>query len=175
LQKASLRPRKAGKDLWLNVRLVGNAITIGTLTVDSYIAADIAELLRRTLLAQGFSFTYETVMSHPGKVEFMDLARRTGYRVYLYYVATEDPEINISRVNVRVSESGHGVPPDTVRSRYFKSLGLLKQAIKQTNRAYLFDNSGQTNNLIAEVTEGKTVYLIDQANVPTWFLEYVKG
>jgi hypothetical protein len=37
------------------------------------------------------------------KGEFFCQAREQGFRTYLYYVATEDPEINVSRVAYRVS------------------------------------------------------------------------
>jgi len=41
-------------------------------------------------------------MSSPDKVNFLHRAKDAGFRVYLYYVATENPEINISRVAHRV-------------------------------------------------------------------------
>lgn len=71
--------------------------------VDSYLAADLAEFIRQQLLANDISFTYETVMSHESKLVFIQQAKEKNYRVYVYFVATEDPEINISRVNVRVA------------------------------------------------------------------------
>ncbi len=87
--------------------------------MDSYLAADLAEFIRQRILTEGLSFTYETVMSHPGKIHFFQKALSKGYRVYLYYIATVDPDINISRVNLRVAQDGHAVLPDVVRSRYF--------------------------------------------------------
>ena len=55
------------------------------------------------------TFTFETVMSHPGKVALLQQAQQAGYRTYLYYVATDDPEINVSRVANRVALKGHDV------------------------------------------------------------------
>jgi predicted ABC-type ATPase len=37
---------------------------------------------------------------------------------------------------------GHPVPEDRIVKRYYRSLDLLMEAIKHTNRAYVFDNSG---------------------------------
>ena len=37
-------------------------------------------------------------MSHPSKVALLENAQRAGYRTYLYYIATDDPAINVSRV-----------------------------------------------------------------------------
>jgi predicted ABC-type ATPase len=159
-------------DLWEKVSVENNKFKVNSI-IDSYLAADVAEFIRRQLLQAGISFTYETVMSHEGKVQFMKSAMQMGYRVYLYYIATEDPEINVSRVNVRVAQLGHAVTPDTIRSRYYKSLDLLKNAVKQTNRAYIFDNSGQKAELIAEITDGVDVRLNDAVEIPNWVVTYL--
>jgi predicted ABC-type ATPase len=126
-------------DLWGKLSVDQNDLKIDT-KVDSYLAADIAEFIRQQLLVAGISFTYETVMSHPGKIDFFQQALIKNYRVYLYYIATEDPDININRGNVRVAQNGHPVSPDVIRNRYYKSLQNLKNAVKQTNRAYIFDS-----------------------------------
>lgn len=118
--------------------------------VDSYFAAFLAMYIRERLLEAGISFSLETVMSHPGKVDFMARARQSGYRVYLYYVSTQSPEINIGRVRTRVQEGGHDVPENKVRERYVRSLQNLYEAVKQSDRAYFFDNSGMHFELLAE-------------------------
>ena len=159
-------------NLWQNLSVKQNVLHITT-TIDSYLAADLAEFIRQQLLANDISFTYETVMSHEGKIDFLQKARDCGYRVYLYFVATEDPEINISRVNVRVAQHGHFVPANTIRDRYYKTLSHLKNAVKKTNRAYLWDNSGTASLLIAEITEGADVNIIDVDRVPNWFVKYL--
>ena len=48
---------------------------------------------------------------------------------YLYYIATSDPYINISRVKNRVILKGHDVPEDKITNRYYRSLGFLKEAV----------------------------------------------
>ena len=159
-------------NLWSKLTVKENILHVNT-TIDSYLAADIAEFIRQNLLTNGISFTYETVMSHEGKIAFLQQARNHNYKVYLYFIATEDPEINVSRVNVRVAQRGHLVAPEVIKSRYYKSLLQLKSAVKQTNRAYIFDNSGTTGLLIAEITEGVDVKIIDTDKVPNWFIKYL--
>lgn len=66
-------------------------------TFDSYLASATVDFLRQRLLASGACFTFETVMSHPGKVQLLADAKAMGYRTYLYYIATDDPEINVAR------------------------------------------------------------------------------
>lgn len=140
--------------------------------INSYLASVAVDFIRQRLLAQRSSFTFETVMSHAGKVELLAQAQSLGYRTYLYFVATDDPSINISRVRNRVKLGGHAVPEDRIVQRYHRSLGLLMEAIRHTNRAYIFDNSGDNadrrHTWLAEITDGKTLELkTDQ--IPAWF------
>ena len=158
--------------LWSKLSVVNNTLHVNA-TIDSYLAADIAAFIRQQLLANGLSFTYETVMSHEGKIDFLQHARDNGYRVYLYFIATEDAEINVSRVNVRVAQHGHYVPPEVIANRYYKSLQQLKKAVKKTDRAYIWDNSGKASLLIAEITAGTDVKIIDTDKVPNWFVKYL--
>lgn len=159
-------------DLWKGLSVRENVLHTDC-KIDSYLAADLADFIRQALLAEGVSLTFETVMSHKSKIEFLQQAKDAGYRIYLYYIATEDPEINISRVNVRVAQHGHAVDPEVVRNRYYKSLGQLKTAIKITNRTYLWDNSGTAAILFAEITEGEDVQIIDKEKVPGWFISHI--
>lgn len=136
---------------------------------NAYIASVTADFVRRKLIEAKVSFSFETVMSHEDKVELLRIARQNGYRTYLYYVATEDPVINISRVENRVSDGGHDVPKDKIVSRYWRSLDLLLEAIRLSNRAYIFDNSGRRGEelLVAEVTDGELELKTDR--MPAWF------
>lgn len=112
-----------------------------------YLTACVADELRERLLAGRESFAFETVLSDPSKVDFMRRARAAGYRVYLYFVATDDAEINVARVRARVLSGGHDVPEDKVRARYGRCLEILSRAVEACNRAYLFDNSGDEPEL----------------------------
>lgn len=164
--------RRNEPDLWQKIKVTNNTLTTTTF-VDSYLAADLASYIRQILLSNGQSFTYETVMSHKSKIEFLTLARDEGYKVYLYFIATDDPDINVNRVSVRVAQDGHPVKEETVRSRYYKSLENLKDAVKQTNRAYIFDNSGSASLLLAEITNGLNVKVMDTEKIPDWFIKYL--
>ena len=79
--------------------------------------------------------------------------RQRNYRVYLYFVATDDPEINLDRVRRRVMQGGHPVPADKVRKRYRESIDLMTEACGVAHRAYIFDNSGSKHKLLAEMEE----------------------
>ena len=137
---------------------------------DSYLASVLADAIRRELLAEGKTFTFETVMSSRDKIDFMREARRQGYRVYLYFVATKDPAINVDRVKIRVKQGGHPVPVDKIRERYIRSIGLLSEAAEAANRAYVFDNSGDKHKLLVQVVDGDSME-IEAGAMPKWFTE----
>jgi hypothetical protein len=162
--------KRSEPDLFHKLSVENNVLTIST-AVDSYLAADLAEFVRQCLVAQEISFTYETVLSFPDKIKFLEETRKKGYKVYLYFIATEDPDININRVNVRVAQNGHFVAPEIIRNRYYRSLNNLKNAVKQTNRAYIFDNTGTSANLVAEITDGIYVYINSAIKTPSWVID----
>lgn len=154
-----------------NLKFVENRLDFSSVEINSYFASVTADFIRRQLLLFGHSFSFETVMSSPDKIEFLKKARQQNYRTYLYYIATDEPEINISRVNRRVKTGGHDVPKHKIISRYYRSLDLLTEAVKYSNRAYIFDNSGKKSFLIAEITNAETLE-IKTDSLPLWFKNY---
>ena len=139
-----------------------------------YLAATLADFARVELLKAKRSFTFETVMSHKSKIEFLHEAQLAGYRTYLYFVGTDDVEINLARIQNRVAEGGHSVQEAKVRKRYRESMDLLFDAIQFSNRAFIFDNSEENGDaiVIAEFADGTLNYI--QEEVPEWFgVEYL--
>jgi predicted ABC-type ATPase len=133
-----------------------------------YLAAILCDFMRRQWVQGGQTFTFETVMSGPDKVELLREALGRGYRTYLYYICTDSVVINRERVANRVLQGGHDVPEEKIDSRYHRSLKLLPEAIQQSNRSYLFDNSGKSHRLIAEYEDGKLISVSEE--LPGWFV-----
>ncbi|MES2386730.1 MAG: zeta toxin family protein [Bacteroidota bacterium] len=159
----------------VDLELKENVLLIGDDT-NSYEAALAGEFIKDRLLAAGEPFTFETVMSHPSKLEFMERAIAAGYKVYLYFVATESVEINISRVAQRVRKKGHAVDEGHIRSRYTNTLQLLSKTAPLTYRTYLFDNSVDNKPLepVAEVFNGEQKEFIQYYDtIPNWVSTYV--
>lgn len=141
---------------------------------DSYAAAAVADFLREQLLKQRRSFAVETVMSHPGKVEFLRNALRAGYHTYLYFVATQDPFLNVHRVRSRVDRGGHDVPAEKIVERYARTIALLPDAVRYSTRAFFFDNSGNAPIWLAERDPYGMVHLkVDEPQLPEWFRQTV--
>lgn len=148
--------------------LVDRRVVFSQMGVNSYWASVLADFIRHKLLASKVSFTFETVMSSPDKVAFLQKAQQAGYRTYLYFVATEDADINVARVKYRVQFGGHPVAEEKIRSRYVRSLELLPQAVTYADRAYIFDNSGAEKVWVAEVTDGLEIEMKTD-EMPAWF------
>ena len=156
----------------IDVDLDGNNITNPNAQTHSYEASLIADILRQNLLELGKKITFETVMSHDSKLEFLKKSQKQGYKNYLYYISTESPLINIERVNQRVKLGGHPVQESKIESRYFKSLSLLKDAVKLTYRTFIFDNSESEANLILEIFKGEEVFF-KHPEIPKWVDRYL--
>jgi len=136
-----------------------------------------AEVLRHELIHHKIRFSFETVFSHRSKLAVMRKALEVGYKIYLYFVATEDPAINEFRVKARVAQGGHPVPVSKIALRYTRSLDLLYEASLLAYRAYFFDNSedGINFKMFADfkVVNKKRVWSkADEKNYPEWFKKY---
>ncbi len=110
-----------------------------------------AERRRQTALAEGKSFSFETVFSHPSKLDFIAAATLRAFQVRLYFVSTENSLINVARVQVRVARGGHDVPVDKIIARYRRTMSHLAPACLQVDEAFLFDNSTETMRLTASM------------------------
>ena len=169
--KSSLLLESGSLDETCRLRFNENKLSFHESKIDAYFASVAADFIRQKLIQSTRSFTFETVMSFHDKIELLRKAQSRGYRTYLYYVATENPEINVSRVRYRVSKGGHSVPEDKIVSRYKRSLDLLVQAVQSTDRAYIFDNSTHEHVWLAEITNGSSLEMkTDQ--IPVWFKKF---
>jgi predicted ABC-type ATPase len=104
-------------------------------------AQKVADRLRDSCIKNLRSFSFETVMSHPSKLEVLARAKAAGFSTTLYFVGTDDPRINIYRVAARVKRGGHNVPNDRIVARWQRTMENLRPAMKIADNAFIFDNS----------------------------------
>jgi predicted ABC-type ATPase len=157
-----------------HIKFSSNIIHLSQEHLNSYFASVFASFIREELISKRISFSFETVMSSDDKVKLLKKAQDNGYRTYLYYIATESSEINIGRVENRVRQGGHNVSKEKIISRYTRSLNNLKEAIKYSNRAYIFDNSSSDtkHSWIAEIDRSKSSINVLVDSIPNWFYEH---
>jgi predicted ABC-type ATPase len=111
----------------------------------SYEAALLAEQQRNSLLISGASFCFETVYSHPSKVDFTARAKALGYTVIMVLIHLEEAELNAARVAQRVQEGGHNVPTEKLLKRIPRMLDQVKTAIPLCDEVRVLDNSSAEN------------------------------
>jgi predicted ABC-type ATPase len=139
---------------------------ISSASLDGYDAAIIAEFFRFKLVSGTITFSYETVFSHESKLDFLKLAKKKGFTIYLYFVCTQDPKININRVKNRVEQGGHDVSEDKIESKYYRALKLLKEAFLLSDRAFIVDTTIDKGEIILEKKGDKVTILVDV--IPEW-------
>lgn len=162
------------KSFQISLEIKENFILSLSKNPNSYEGSLISSFLREKLLKENKSFCFETVMSHVSKLDDIKEANSSGYVSYLYFVCIDDPEVNISRVENRVQKGGHAVDSEIIKNRYTRTLKNLFPAIEISNKAYLFDNSGEKLTLIAEIHDAKSLKLyINEEDFPNWFKEFV--
>jgi len=124
---------------------------------NSYAAARVAAAMRERLLRSGRSFCFETVFSHPSKVDFTAQARSAGYHIVLVVIHLDDVALNKARISQRVAAGGHAVPDEKVEQRIPRLLQQLRSAIPLCDEVYLLDNSSAENPFspVARVHHGQ--------------------
>lgn len=133
-----------------------------------------ADRRRDACIEAKVSFSFETVMSHPSKVEVLTRAKTAGFFVQLFFVGIDDPQTNIERVALRVAQGGHDVPRDRIVARWHRTMALLHRAVAICDRSFIFDNSasgpdvaGPRLVLETHVVDG-VVSLRERGPVPDW-------
>ena len=96
---------------------------------------------RERCVADGHSLIFETVMSAPDKISFIQRAKQQGYFIRLFFIGTDNPQINTMRVARRVMAGGHDVPIPKIISRYYKSIANCEVLVPIVDRLYVYDNS----------------------------------
>jgi predicted ABC-type ATPase len=166
-----MNDKRIQQSILTNVKIIDD-IMVCDKEIDSYSASVIAEFFRYKLLYSDDSFSFETVMSHPSKLDFLKLAKEQGFKTYLYFICTQDPKINETRVSNRVKKGGHPVDVSKIEKRYFNSLQLLFDAFVLVDRAFIIDSSTDEIHrvFVEKVNEDIKVY---GSEIPQWINDYL--
>jgi predicted ABC-type ATPase len=144
----------------------------------SYEAAMVASEMRTQLLGEGRTFCFETVFSHPSKIDFIAQAKTMGYEVVLVFIHLDNVSLNQARIAQRVSEGGHNVPEDKVISRIPRTLTHLRQVLPLCDSVYILDNSRSDDPFqqLAAIINGELS--VKRHPLPEWaktvLLDYLK-
>lgn len=134
----------------------------------SYEAALIAEKERFRLLAEGQSFCFETVFSHPSKIDFVGTAKASGFCIRMFYFHLELSSLNKARVASRVQSGGHDVPENKIAARIPRAITHVHQCVGLVDELCLVDNSSLDAPFVRVADWRNGEWHVHQDSLPFW-------
>jgi predicted ABC-type ATPase len=133
-------------------------------------AMAMANALRRALVLRRESFVFETVFSDSvgDKLTFLAETASLGYTAVLCYIGIASAAMSEERVAMRVTQGGHDVPSDKLKTRFPRTLANLHAAIRQLPHVLVFDNSDlhRAYRLVATFERGQCLTRVEP--LPPW-------
>jgi predicted ABC-type ATPase len=120
---------------------------------------------RARLLKAGQAFVYQDATIDS---QIIREAQDSGFDVKVFYIATEDPNLNIGRVQVRVNNGGAFASLARIPDDYVQSMKQLHDVKRVADDLMLFDNTahGRGHRLVAHFQAGELMKLA--RSVPKW-------
>jgi len=134
----------------------------------SYDAAKLATEMRFRLLHEGRSFCFETVFSHPSKIDFVAQAKVLGYEIIMVFIHLDTVSLNQARIAQRTSEGGYNVPDEKVASRIPRLLQNIKKTLPLCDQVYILNNSRIDSPFqqVAVIRNGQKIQ--QKISLPDW-------
>lgn len=119
------------------------------------------------------SFAVETTFSGKGYLARLRTARLAGWRIAVFYVGLDSPDLALQRVRMRVAAGGHDVAAEDIRRRYIRSLENLRAVVALADLVEVYDNSGPPSDAhrVARIEAGRLMTAL--ADLPTWLSPFL--
>ncbi len=107
-------------------------------------------------------------------LQLLENARQAGYTTRVLFISTEDPNLNVGRVLLRMSQNGQGAPLSTIPESYKEAMRSLTEARKHADDLLVYDNTenGRGHRLVARFIASK---LVKTTQTPPGWLKDVFG
>ena len=111
---------------------------------------------REAMLRKHRSFAVEDLVVD---TELLESARDAGYATKVVFISTEDPNLNVGRILIRMSHGGQSVPLNAIPESYDESIKSLPDACKHADDVLVYDNTpdGKGYRLVARFIAGEVV------------------
>ena len=172
----------AGKTTWYQLGILNKSINqalpfintdlivlneLGGYTAENLVSAEhIARARIKELLGERKDFMIESNLSKSADYDWIALMRKNGYETILFFLGTNDVEINKNRVKARILEGGHAVADPIIEQRYLMGLSYLKSKVLEFSDVTLVDVSGHVPLRVAQLKNGQIIY--KDAECPSW-------
>lgn len=139
--------------------------------IDQMKAARIALKKIKSFFEEGISFNQETTLCGNSILKNILKAKESGYKIELYFVSVENPEIAKERIKMRVAKGGHGIADSDVERRFIESRENLKKILNICDDIIIYDN---TSFLEAKIFIKNGKLLFSDSECPKWMTEIVE-
>jgi predicted ABC-type ATPase len=111
---------------------------------------------RDAMLSERRSFAVEDLTVD---TELLESARQAGYTTKVFFISTEDANLNVGRILVRMSRGGQSVPLGTIPVSYEEAMKSLPEARRHADDLLVYDNTpnGKGHRLVARFIAGELV------------------
>ncbi len=109
--------------------------------LDLHAARNMLERIR-DMADAGTDFMFETTLATLTYAQKIPRWRQARYSVSLIYLRLPSLEESLARVRLRVKAGGHGIPEETIRRRFEKSMGYFETTYKSiVDEWYVWDST----------------------------------
>lgn len=143
---------------------------MGSYSPENFIGAEMVYRERiKKLLKESGDFMIESNLAKNSDYEWIEKMIKRGYELILFFLCTDDVNINIKRVQRRVKEGGHDIPPEIIIHRYKMALVYLKGKLRLFKEVYFIDNSTDEAIEIANIKQDRLTEFFKES--PRWLNE----
>jgi predicted ABC-type ATPase len=102
-------------------------------------------------VGDGISFAFETTLAGKGYAHRIGYWQTMGYSVKLVFLQLQSVDQAMARVQLRVRQGGHAIPPDVIARRFKAGLSNFESLYRPlVNEWQRIDNGGSTPRLLSE-------------------------
>jgi predicted ABC-type ATPase len=132
------------------------------------------ELFIRKHIESRESFAFETTLRTAITFSQAAEAKKAGFHAGMIYICSGSPELSIQRVADRGNAGGHSAPAKLIEEIYHASLSNLRQAVREFDEVWVYDNS-MFNQAPAHVITASGGSIVEQsAQLPAWVVSALK-
>jgi len=113
------------------------------------------------LLLKKENIILETTLSGKFLIDVIKRAKKSGYKIHIFYTFADSPEICIERIKNRVKKGGHSIPDEDVRRRFYRSIKNFWNIYRHLADIWALYYNMEQSIIVAKFAGHKIEILID--------------
>lgn len=126
-------------------------------------------------LENGETFNWETTVIGTHAINLVEKAKSYGYKVNIYFIGVEDPELSIKRIAHRVEKGGHDIRNEVVIARHKHQCRFMNQMFPIVDNILFFDNEDAVRIVGTYVDKKLNFYCKDKQWINNMIDQYNKS